>query len=94
MDTTKFPKSWSFDDKKYKIIWKKPRNAEGLCQDPKNYAEDRKIHINPNGDSKDIALLLLHEGLHAEAFYLDEDTVERISSNLLELLCKCNLIKD
>lgn len=88
----KLPKTWSFDDKKYKLVWKKPYRSEGLCADPKSPAEDRTMHINPNSTNKELVLLLLHEGLHAEAFFFDEETVERISSNLTELLDRVGLI--
>ena len=94
MDKSKLPKKWRFDDKTYKIIWKKPRNAEGLCDSPKNNADERCIYINPNGSNKEVALILLHEGLHASAFYLDEETVETVSTDLLELLDKCGLLRE
>lgn len=82
-------KSHVFNGKRYNIQWKKPYNALGLCHPPTNSPIDRNIIIAPKQNPKDISATLLHEGLHACAFYLDEETVDRISIDLNDLLWKC-----
>ncbi len=89
--TPKFSKvkTHTFNGKKYKIKWKKPRGCEGLCDSPDNPASNRAITIRPDLSAKEISGLILHEGLHAGCFYLDEETVTQVSDDLNELLWKC-----
>ena len=102
MNKSKLPKNWTFDDRKYKIIWKKPRDTKemikagltihGDCADPKSLSEDRTIRISPHGSVKDVATILVHEAIHAEFWDYSEEAVERVSSNLIELLDRCGFL--
>lgn len=90
----KLPKSHSFDGKKYKLRWKSPGKKDwGRCDDPRCSAHERYITVDPKLDRKDFFETLLHEAIHAEQWYLDEETVTRIAENLTNLLDKCDLIK-
>lgn len=81
-------KSHSFNGKKFKFKWRKPPKAHGLCDCPDNPPKLRKIYVNPDSTGEEFLELLLHESLHAEQWYLEEDTVKRIARNLSDLLTK------
>lgn len=89
----KLPKFHYFNGKKYNFRWRKPRKAVGLCDAPIGTAEERFITVYPKQDDKEFVETLIHEALHAEQWYLDEETVTRIAANLTDLLDKCDLIK-
>lgn len=78
-----------FNDKTYHIVWRKPRGNEGICSPPTQEPQSRSIFVNPRLNAKDFMEIILHEGMHAEQWYLDEDTVQRIALNLSDLLWKC-----
>jgi hypothetical protein len=86
------PKSHIFNGKKYKFKWRKPRKALGSCDNPKEKAYRRFIFVDLGRPPKEITEILIHEALHAEQWYLDEETVGRIALNLSELLERCGLI--
>lgn len=89
---TNLPKSHSFDGKKYKLKWRKPYKAYGICEDPKSPSAERVIMVDPKMPNLEFAETLLHEGLHAELWCLDEDTVTRVAENLIKLLNRCKMI--
>ncbi len=88
----KLPKYHRFNGKLYRLKWRKPYRGMGLCECPDAPPKDRVITVDPKLSAKDFCETLIHEALHAEQWYLDENTVERISSNLVELLDRCNLL--
>ncbi len=88
------PKIHVFDGKKYKLKWRKPRLNVGSCDDPKTPADQRYIFVDKNLLNRDTCEVLIHEGLHAEQWYLDEPTVTRIAANLTDLLERCGLIQE
>jgi hypothetical protein len=90
----KLPKYHEYNGKKFKLIWRKPRNCDGLCEDPKNPAPERFIQINPNDSIEEVCNTLIHESLHAELWDLDEDAVTRIADEITDLLVKCGLISN
>ena len=65
----------------------------GLCSSPEESAETRSIWINPKSDKETIISTLIHEMLHAELFMLDEETVDRTSREIFEVLLACGAIK-
>lgn len=98
-DTDKLPKSQVFNGKKYKLIWKKPktkngrkRRGQGQCAPPDYCDRLRVMYINPHADPEEMCDTIIHEGLHAELWDLDEEAVTRIANNLSTLLVKCGLI--
>jgi len=90
--TEKLPKTHVFNGRKYKLKWCKPRNAYGICHPPDDPYESRRICVDPKLPREDFVETLIHEALHAEQWYLDEDTVERIAKNLTSLLRRCNAL--
>jgi len=58
----------------------------GLCSSPEENSEGRIIWINPDSDAETIVKTLIHEMLHAQIWVLDEDTVERTSQEMFEVL--------
>lgn len=87
----KLPKSHFFNRKRYKILWNKPRGAEGLCDDPAKPAKNRRILVNRNAPEHEVSDTLIHEVLHAELWMLDEETISRVATNLNALLIKCGM---
>lgn len=104
MNKSKLPKSWYFDDKRYKLIWKKPRrnkqemenNIEvfGYCDDPKNSPKDRTIVVNPNLEIQEFVETLIHEATHSEIWVISEEKVTNFAENLTELLFACLKIEE
>jgi hypothetical protein len=89
---TNLPKYHYFNGKKYQLKWRKPYNGMGLCTAPTANAEERVITVDPNLSDAEFVETVIHEAIHAEQWYLDEDTVERIAENITQLLLKCKLI--
>lgn len=86
------PKFHIFDDKKYQIIWKKPDSSTlGLCDSPKNSADERKIWIAPSLSLEERLETMIHEAIHAELWCLDEDTVVRMGRDISSFLLKCGV---
>ncbi len=75
-------KSQRFCHGVYKIIWKKPYGAKGLCTDPK----DRTIYIDPKLNGKDLICTCIDENIHACLFQLDNDFVDEMSDCIGEFL--------
>ena len=65
----------------------------GLCASPEENSEGRIIWINPDSDAETIVKTLIHEMLHAQSWVLDEDTVERTSQEMFEVLKIAGAIK-
>lgn len=82
-------KKHSFDNKAYRIQWRKPYLCEGICAAPTHPFPRRHILINPHSDGKTLMGTLIHEAIHAEQWYLDESTVERIGEEVSDFLWKC-----
>ncbi len=89
-DKRKLPKSHTFNGRKYRIVWKKPYKAQGLCDAPN--VPDKVMQINPNNTPEEVCNTVIHEALHAELWDLDEAAVDRIAYSISELLDKCGLI--
>ncbi len=86
------PKFHIFNGKKYNIKWKKPeKDTGGTCDDPSTCAKDRNICISPSLNDKYRMEVILHEGIHACLFLLDEDTVTKVASDLSSFLEKCGI---
>src|SRR4051812_5872607 len=84
------PKFHTFDKKRYKLLWKTPPDeCRGLCSPPESAEKERDITIKPDLPPKELMEILLHEGLHAELWCLDEPTVDRIGKSFSDLLWKC-----
>src|ERR1043165_6167543 len=88
----KLPKYHSFNGKKYQLKWRKPYKGRGICYDPSEKPARRVIMVDPKMDDLDFTETVIHEALHAEQWYLDEPTVQRIGENITLLLVKCGLI--
>ncbi len=96
-DKSELPKSQVFNGKKYKLIWRKPkvkgkRRGQGQCAPPDYSDRLRTMYINPDADAEEVCDTIIHEGLHAEMWELDEKTVERIANNLSTLLAEAGLL--
>ena len=87
----KLPKSHCFNGKRYRILWRKARLAQGSCDSPKTPASNRNIFVNPNGTEKDRINVLIHETIHACVWNLDEDTVKQTADDITNFLYKCGL---
>lgn len=83
-------KEYVFNGLKYRMLWRKHRNPESraACDPPETEEYRRNMFIDPSEDAKGFLEQILHEGTHAEQYYLDEPTVIRISVELSELLWK------
>ena len=75
-------KSHKFPQGVYKIHWKKPRNCEGLCTDPK----DRQIWLNPSVDDRELLRIALDESWHATMWAIDNDEVANFADDMAEFL--------
>lgn len=89
---TNLPKFHYFNGKKYNFKWRKPYKAWGICDDPVAPSDERFIMVDPKLPNEDFAETVIHEALHAEQWYLDEETVTRIAANLALLLDRCGLL--
>lgn len=99
MDTSKLPKSWYFNDKKYKLVWKKPRNTKeaikdgmdilGDCAAPSAPANERSIRVNPNLEIKEFFEILLHEASHSSLWVISEEEITEFAENITALMFEC-----
>lgn len=79
-------KDYTFNDKKYRMLWRKHPVDKASCDDPTTEESRRNMFIDPTEPSKEFLETVLHEATHAEQFYLDEPTVQRIGKELSTLL--------
>jgi len=88
-------KSHKFGDKKYKIRWVRPDpDTDGQCHPPTNRPVERLLEIDPNLKTKRLMEVLIHEGLHAGCWVLDEPAVTAIAEDIANLLWKCGVRLD
>lgn len=87
------PKYHTFDGKKYRLKWRKPRGAIGLCAPPNRPLAERVITISPHGSSEEIVNTIIHESLHANLWVLDEFIVHQTADDITALLVKCGVIE-
>jgi hypothetical protein len=77
-------KKHKFPQGNYKIHWKKPKDNEGECSDPK----DRQMWINPKLDDQELLRVSIDESLHASLWAIDNDIVYEIADCMGEFLYK------
>ena len=87
------PRDYRLNGKKYQFKWRRMKDKLGLCSSPEENSEGRIIWINPDSDAETIVKTLIHEMLHAQIWVLDEDTVERTSQEMFEVLKIAGAIK-
>ncbi len=80
----KKPKKWTFKGKKYKIRWRKPRNALATCESPAE--KDPVITIGSNLLEGELLSAVIDEVTHAHFWDLDNDSVDAFSDELAEFL--------
>jgi hypothetical protein len=79
-------KTHTFNKKKYKLRWAKPRGCDGLCDSPEEKAPE--MTINPQAKEQEFLDTCLHEGLHACLWFLSEETVVDVANDLSSFLYK------
>lgn len=86
----------NFNGKVYEIVWRNLKYDYGRCDAPSSEDGERFIILSSflkKAGNKELCETLIHEALHAEQWYLDEETVQRIGESITDLLEKFNLIK-
>ena len=82
----KLPKTHTFNGVKYDIDISDP--LDGYCDSPRGGKPTLRIVSNLN--TKTGLITVLHEALHAEGWAVSEDVVDRVSSEIGNLLWRLN----
>lgn len=83
-------KSHTFNEKKYKILWRKPlyrgkKNPPlGTCDPP--HKKNKKITINPKLTQKKLLAVMIDEAFHGCFWPIENDFVDKISDSMSEFL--------
>lgn len=76
--------SATFRGKRWYMLKRKPYNADGICHHPKTV--HRGMWIPQEGKTVENLDTILHEGIHACHFDLDEDSVKETARDVARLL--------